>query len=415
MQVTIANLGLVEEYIKFRSGVTDLSGVSYSDKQYYKILRQLSNELTKPFQQCDELDIEKYLEIHCKSEAAWNMYLAVLRVFFAWIANKDSRLPKRKWKPPAFFELIDRKDNAGWKYGPEDMWNEEEILTAIAALDHPRDKAMIAMLYDLAARPHELMSLKIRNVVLRENYAEVKLVDHSNPEGRIIPVTFSFPYFLTWLNSHPLKDNPDAPLWVRTEGAPKAVRYYALWSLCSRKLRQRLGHKIHKPFNPYCMGDHSRLTNWAEQGLTEFQLKKLRGWSMSSTMPKRYIHMSGQGVKDRLLELAGIKKPEQSEKESPLKAKECYRCKHKNPPDAKFCQKCNFVLSAEAFEEMQEKEKEREGELQDLRKLASLQIHAYTEHGGRPSKKCQLCKRMMSELSSKMLTKEGKDKEQLIV
>lgn len=42
--------------------------------------------------------------------------------------------------------------------------------------------------------------------------------------------------------------------------------------------------------------------------------------------------------------------------EGAIKPKECYRCKHKNAPDAKYCEKCNFVLSPEGFEELQKQQ-----------------------------------------------------------
>jgi hypothetical protein len=69
-------------------------------------------------------------------------------------------------------------------------------------------------------------------------------------------------------------------------------------------------------------------------------------------MPIRYVHLSGKGLDEDLLDMAGIKKKEP--KESPLKAKICYRpsCNHENLPDAKYCEKCNFVLSVEGFEEV---------------------------------------------------------------
>jgi len=370
-------------------------------------LHHFVDETAKKLEECDERDIQNFLIKHCRTGGTWNMWLSTLRQFFAWYFNKDRHLPKKKWKPPAFFELLEWKSDESSKYQPEDMWTEEEILMAISVLDHPRDKAIVALAYDLAARPVEFMKLKIRNIILRENYAQVKLIDHSNLEGRVLPITIAFPYLLQWLNCHPLKDQDSAPLWVRTTGVPKALSYHSVYGLCTKVLRRRLGHKIQKPFNPYCMFDHSRLTNLVGKGLTEFELKQFRGWKPNSTMPRRYIHMSGKELNERMLELAGIKKPELGEKESPLKAKECYRCHQNNAPDAKYCQKCNFVLSAEAFEEMKEKEMQRNEQFENLQKFASFQMHMFAEHGGKPSKKCAICKKSMEELSTMSFKLDG--------
>lgn len=333
---------------------------------YRDVLITFSKEINKPILECDDKDVIKFLNSHCKKGSTFNSWLTMLRRFYAWYYNRDKDIPRKKWKPPTWFDRIEWRKTESDKYSVADMWTEEEILLAISTLDHPRDKAMIAMLYDTAARPHELMRLRIKDIAIKENYAQVKLVDHSNPEGRTVPITSSFQYLITWLNTHPLKNNPEASLWVTLRGVPSKVGYKGLYLMCTRKLKKLLGHRIHKPFNPYCMGDHSRLTNLVERGLSEFELKHFRGWKMDSKMPKRYIHMSGKGLNDKMLELAGIKQPELKEKESPLKPKECYRCKHKNAPDSKYCVQCNFVLSAEAFEEIKQREEEREDKIETL-------------------------------------------------
>lgn len=365
LSLTESNKSTVNEFMEFRYGSID--SLTRTAKAYRSMLLQFASEVSKPIPECDELDVQKFMERHCKKDASWNAYLSTLRRFYAWYFNRDKHTPQKKWKPPEFFNLLEWKSARSWKYGPNDMWSEEDILMAISSLDHPRDKALIAMLYDLAARPVELLALRIKDIALKENFAQVKLLDHSNPEGRIIPVTFAFHYLLTWLNNHPLKDSPDAPLWVRLEGTPKRISYSALYQLCVKTLKKKLSHKVHKPFNPYCIGDHSRLTNLVESGVSEFELKRFRGWALDSKMARRYVHMSGKGLNEKLLELAGIKKRDAIEKESPLKAKECYRCKQKNAPDAKYCIKCNFVLTAEAFEELKGKEEERNKELEEIK------------------------------------------------
>ncbi len=108
-----------------------------------------------------------------------------------------------------------------------------------------------------------------------------------------------------------------------------------------------------------------------------------------------------------MLELAGIEKVEVQNKVSPLKPKLCYRCKQENTPDAKFCSKCNFVLSAEAFEEMREKEKEKDKQLITLQRFASFQLHIFTKHSGRPSKKCELCRKSMQDFAIMAVAEQG--------
>lgn len=372
-----SNLALVMEFVKWRKPENafyyelaegEKSKVTKPVDVYRDVLITFSKEINKPILECDDKDVIKFLNAHCKEGSTFNSWLTMLRRFYAWYYNRDKDIARKKWKPPTWFDRIEWRKTESDKYSVADMWTEDEILLAISTLDHPRDKAIIAMLYDLAARPHELMKLTIGDIAIRENYAQVQLRDHSNDEPRTVPITFSFPYLLTWLNAHPLGNNPKASLWVTLRGVPSKVGYKGLYLMCTRKLKKLLGHRIHKPFNPYCMGDHSRLTNLVEKGLSEFELKRLRGWKMDSKMPRRYIHMSGKGLNDKMLELAGIKEPEKQTKESPLKPKECYRCKHKNAPDAKYCEKCNFTISQEAFQELKQKELEKEQTIAELKR-----------------------------------------------
>ncbi len=50
-------------------------------------------------------------------------------------------------------------------------------------------------------------------------------------------------------------------------------------------------------------------------------------------------------------------------------------------------------------EEMQQKEGEKDIQLTTLQIFVSFQIPIFTEHSGRPSKKCELCRKAMDELS----------------
>ena len=241
--------------------------------------------------------------------------------------------------------------------------------------------------------------MRIKDVIFKNNYTSVKLVDHSGT--RYPPLTFSYEYVLAWINCHSLKDEPEAPLWVRVDTIPKKMEDKWIWRLLVQRIKPKLKHKLkNKPFNPYCIFSHSRLSNLADNGFSDTELKKFRNWSINSKMPKRYIHMKGEKVTDKLLALHGMKQLENNVKEPILQAKICYRCKEKNATDAKYCQKCNFVLSAEAFEEMQEKERQREIEFKNMQRLAGFQMHTFTEHGGKPSKKCEVCKKSIAEFAA---------------
>jgi integrase len=356
-----ANLSIINQYIEFKK----------PSRVYRDTLRYYACEVTKPVPEADELDVIKFLERHCKKGGAWNSYLSTIRMFYKWLINKDRHVPTKKWKVPAFFDLIEWKDSTSDKYNASDMWTEEEILLVISTCDHPRDKAVVALGYDVAGRPTELIKMKIKDVMLKENYGQVRLVDHTGERNPYI--TIAFKYLLEWINCHPLKDNPEAPLWISLKTVPKRLGNAWIYDLLVKRIKPKLEHKIRKPFNPYCIFDHSRLTALAEKGFTDTHLKAFRNWTANSPMPKRYLHWTGKGSNDKLLELAGLKKPDMQTGESPLQAKKCYRCNYHNVPDARYCIKCNFVLSAEGFEEQRAREDALQERLDKLSKYEKLE------------------------------------------
>ena len=56
--------------------------------------------------------------------------------------------------------------------------------------------------------------------------------------------------------------------------------------------------------------------------------------------------MSGRNIDQRLLEIKGVRKPENREHRSAVKA--CARCGHVNPPTGRYCAKCALSLDFKA-------------------------------------------------------------------
>jgi len=111
--------------------------------------------------------------------------------------------------------------------------------------------------------------------------------------------------------------------------------------------------EIKKHVHPHLFR-HSRLTDLAKSGFNEAQLRKFAGWAGSSKMAAVYIHLSGQDIDDKLLEISGIKKAE-SKDNGILKPKDCPRCGKINPATFKVCQKCWMPLDLKTVMEIEEK------------------------------------------------------------
>src|SRR5262245_24953194 len=74
------------------------------------------------------------------------------------------------------------------------------------------------MANDMSARPHEILNLKIRDIVFkpteeRTQFAEV-LIAGGETKPRTLPLIDSIPYLKDWIFDHPTGTNPDSWLFV---------------------------------------------------------------------------------------------------------------------------------------------------------------------------------------------------------
>lgn len=82
----------------------------------------------------------------------------------------------------------------------------------IKACHNVRDKAIISVLYESSVRVGEFLGIKIKNVQF-DKYGAV-IVVHGKIGWKRIRLVSSVPHLSNWIEHHPLKDNPEAPLWI---------------------------------------------------------------------------------------------------------------------------------------------------------------------------------------------------------
>jgi hypothetical protein len=131
-----------------------------------------------------------------------------------------------------------------------------------------------------------------------------------------------------------------------------------------------------KPWTPYIQR-HSALTA-KSLILKEHTLRDYAGWSMSSKMPQVYIHYFGNESSKSLLEAYGIE-DYKKEKTSILKSKPCPNCNEPNKPDSRFCFKCKMVLTFDSYKETLEREKEKESEIQIMKRQIAVLTESQNE------------------------------------
>ncbi|MGA9151127.1 MAG: hypothetical protein WBZ36_11160, partial [Candidatus Nitrosopolaris sp.] len=157
--------------------------------------------------------IIRFLDTKIKSEAedpdgrwitTWNDYLGRIRLYLRWLHNCASkhdgesleRIPgsNSNWETPPAAKIKKRRTKRDSPYSGTEIWDREELFTIMKYEPEIRNKAILALLWDLDARNHEITSLKIRNIRLRERYAEGEIPYNTKTGGGPILLTSSFPY-----------------------------------------------------------------------------------------------------------------------------------------------------------------------------------------------------------------------------
>ncbi len=231
------------------------------------------------------------------------------------------------------------------------------------------------MAYDTGCRPHELLRLRIKDIVFKSTstrqYAEVLVNGKTGP--RHIPLIESIPYVKDYLDhEHPHPSNPNAvfisgigrSMGRSIDSHTISVIYAAYKKELFPKLLQNVPpedkHKIRellkKPWNPY-IRRHSALTEKSKI-LKEHTLRQFAGWTTGSNMPQKYLHYFGNEASESLLEAYGIITKDSQQKDA-LRPKQCPNCNEPNKPDSKFCAKCRMVLTYDAYSETLDAEKQK--------------------------------------------------------
>ncbi len=260
-------------------------------------------------------------------------YMRIIKRFFRWLKGKNTLLVD---------ELKIAKKESDRNLNLGDIITDEEMLKVLQTCQTARDKALFALLHETGARAGELLTMRIKDIIHDGQLKKVRL-NGKTGERRVIIIT-SVPYLMSYLQNHSRQEDPNTYLWLsdnpRFKGAPL---HYAGFRKLVKEMFAKAG-LAHKRCNPHYFR-HSRATINARY-LKETQMDLFFGWRIGSGQVATYVHASGRDVDDAVLEMHGIKKPE--ERQMPTKPQSCAICKTENEAIADFCKNCGHPLSIKA-------------------------------------------------------------------
>ena len=218
-----------------------------------------------------------------------------------------------------------------------------EFEAIMQATKHIRPKCLWTLLYDSGCRKGEIVGekgLKIRDITFGKDYHECRV--NGKTGERTVPLVMSVPYLRAWLQIHPDRNNPDAPLFCTViKGKIKPLTTGSINSLLSRICKVAGIRHIH----PH-MFRHTRLTDLARQGIGEYLLKKFAGWTPDSKMAARYIALSGRDHMSAVLEADGVQveKIREDRPRTLMEMSNCPNCDGSIGRDMPFCPYCGYIL-----------------------------------------------------------------------
>jgi integrase len=175
----------------------------------------------------------------------------------------------------------------------------------ISTADSPMVRAFIALENEIGARPSEILGLRIKDVAFDGNDVFVSL--HGKTGSRTIYIIKSVSLLSQWLNVHPKKDDPQAPLWVNRSNYGRFNRWG--YRACSKelvRLAERAGVK--KNVTIYLFR-HSAATRDARLGFTESQLCLKYGWVIGSRVPSVYLHLTASDLREKICRFTAGSRP----------------------------------------------------------------------------------------------------------
>ena len=279
------------------------------------IISTLAMHVDKPFNEMTSDDLLMYfkkmgngniLNYHGKVYSPYTIEQHKVQVckFFKFLYNWESWMPK-----PEAIRHININLNRAHKIKDlsqiPDSHDIEKLFETCELGKTPfiviRDKALISAFYS-GARLEEIYNLKINDVIQKDGVIYFTLDGKTGK--RAIPISKYVNHLKKYLEVHPQRNNPEAPLWLNQYGG--RLKYTAV------KGRFVIIHKRSglKHFSPHDMR-HRRATDLAEI-LTEAQLRGEMGWSPTSKTPANYVHLTIDKTNKKIIEIEKAKLEEEN-------------------------------------------------------------------------------------------------------
>ena len=237
-----------------------------------------------------------------------------------------------------------------------EVLTEDEFRRLYEAAEDYQTRALLSVLYEVGPRVGELLSCRIKDVMVYDSYVEIN-VSGKTGQGRLIIIK-AYRDVVNHLQNHPFKNNPEAPLWYMIRSNRFLPLSYNALRMRIKRLARKTGIKRRIWLHLF---RHTAATEKASY-LTDREMCVVFRWSKNSRMPAKYAHLAQRNIKEKLLSLY-------SENEFQVlkpKTLRCWKCGEILPSgDMNYCPRCGTPQKGSKFYELLLKRKEAD-ELMDV-------------------------------------------------
>lgn len=336
------NKQLMEEYANYARLTGKKERTIFGELWHFKPFIDFTDN--KPLWQITRVDVENYV-LHRRedmSKTTVHNGVIALKNFYKWfdLNGTDYMESGTSFTIAELFKNIKTKQPKN-NLPVDEILLAEDVKNIRDAANNQRDRALVMLLWDSATRKGELLNINIGHVQF-DKYGAVVIVDGKTGKRRIRLID-SVPDLQLYLNMHPLREDPGAPLFITSRKYNGDYRRLNEQTV-NNMLNGLAGYAgIKKNVYPHAFR-HGKLTDLAKRGFNEMELRIFAGWTKESNMPATYLHLSGADIEKKILQKNGIIEDDTKERDEKLKPVECPRCQTKNPVGAKFCMTCSLLL-----------------------------------------------------------------------
>lgn len=337
-----------EVLLRFSERLDILGKAEYSDHRHEKLLRHLTRMGEEVGGLADTLTdrdaaerIVAWINTTYDNPETNRDYRVALRVFGKRLVEGDPNVDPDTLKDdvPESIAWVSAKTPKNYQPTPRaaDMldWDDDVLPMIETGAANSRDRALFAVAFEGGFRSGELYALTVSDVSDHQ-YGKLIHVNGKTGERDVLIAGDAIAYLNDWLNDHPAKDDPDAPLWSRLTRPERASEQTFLKYF--KRAAARVG--VTKPVTPTNFRK-SNATYLAKRGLNAAHIEDRQGRERGSKAVARYIAKFGTEADDEFVsKIHGMEVAEADEEDrSP---KECHRCGELSPHHREACMKCGL-------------------------------------------------------------------------